>query len=69
MTLSELLCELRSSGLSVAAHQVHYAVQAGYLPRPAMDGSGRYRFAASDLSACRKHFKNPPKPGRKKQPA
>lgn len=68
MTLRELLLELRSGGLSVAAHQVHYGIQAGYLPRPEMDGSGRYRFASADLSACRKHFKNPPKPGRKKQP-
>lgn len=68
MTLSELLLELRSGGLSVAAHQLHYAVSAGHLPRPARDGSGRFRFSASDLAACRRHFKNPPKPGRKKQP-
>jgi len=68
MILSELLHELRSHGLSVAAHQVHYGISSGYLPRPERDGSGRYRFSAADISACKKHFKNPPKPGRKKQP-
>lgn len=68
MILSELLLKLRSLGLSVAAHQVHYGIQAGHLPRPVRDGSGRYRFTSSDLAACRKHFSNPPKPGRKKQP-
>jgi hypothetical protein len=66
MVLSELIEKLRAEGLPAKAHRIHYGVQAGYLPRPARDGSGRYRFSQADVAACRKYLKNLPKPGRKK---
>lgn len=66
MVLSELLAELRAEGLPAASHRIHYGILAGYLPRPERDGSGRFRFTATDVRACRTYLKNLPKPGRKK---
>jgi hypothetical protein len=66
MVLSELLATLRAEGLTAKAHQVHHAIAAGYVPRPERDGSGRYRFSASDVRACRSYLTNVPRPGRKK---
>jgi len=69
MVLSELLSTLRADGLPAKAHQIHHAIQAGYVPRPERDGSGRFRFSAADVKACRAYMKNLPKPGRKKAAA
>jgi hypothetical protein len=69
MVLSELLATLRAEGLPAKAHVIHHAIQAGYLPTPERDGSGRFRFAATDVKACRTYLKNVPKPGRKKATA
>jgi hypothetical protein len=69
MVLSEVLATLRAEGLPAAAHRIHYAVQVGYLPKPERDGSGRFRFSASDVKACRTYLKNLPRPGRKKATA
>lgn len=65
MVLSELLATLRADGLPARAHVIHHGIQAGYLPKPQRDGSGRFRFSASDVKACRSYLKNLPKPGRK----
>jgi hypothetical protein len=65
MVLSELLAKLRAEGLPARAHQIHYGVSVGYLPKPERDGSGRYRFSSTDVVACRKYLNNLPKPGRK----
>lgn len=69
MVLSELLAALRAEGLQARAHVIHHGIQAGYLPKPERDGSGRFRFTASDVKACRAYLKNLPKPGRKKAAA
>jgi hypothetical protein len=66
MVLSELLAALRADGLPAKAHVVHHGIRAGYLPTPARDGSGRFRFSATDVKACRAYLRNLPKPGRKK---
>lgn len=65
MVLSELLAKLRAEGLNPRAHVIHHGIQAGYLPKPERDGSGRYRFSTADVAACRKYLNNLPKPGRK----
>jgi hypothetical protein len=69
MVLSELLTTLCAEGLPAKAHVIHHGIQAGYLPRPERDGSGRFRFSASDVKACRTYLRNLPKPGRKKATA
>ena len=69
MVLSELLQALREEGLPANAYRIHYAISVGYLPRPEIDGSRRFRFAPADLAACRTYLANIPKPGRKKQAA
>ena len=69
MVLSELLQALRKEGLPAEAYRIHYAISAGYLPRPEIDGSRRYRFSPADLAACRTYLANIPKHGRKKQQA
>ena len=69
MVLSELLVTLRATGVPVKAHKVHHAIQAGYVPRPELDGSGRFRFSATDVKAFRSYLGNVPRPGRKKSPA
>ncbi len=65
MVLSELISVLQSEGIAGKPHQVHHAIRAGYLARPAIDGSGNFRFEPADLKACRQYLKNIPKPGRK----
>ena len=69
MVLSELLQALRKEGLPADGYRIHYAISVGYLPRPEIDGSRRYRFSPADLAACRTYLSNLPKPGRKKQQA
>jgi hypothetical protein len=69
MVLSELLAALRADGLPAKAHVVHHGIRAGYLPTPERDGSGRFKFSATDVRACRAYMKNLPKPGRKKAAA
>jgi hypothetical protein len=69
MVLSELLAKLRAEGLPAESYRIHYAVAAGRVPRPQRDGSGRFRFSASDVKACREYLKHLPKPGRKKASA
>jgi hypothetical protein len=69
MVLSELLAALRAEGLPARAHVIHHGIHAGYLPKPERDGSGRFRFNASDVKACRAYLNNLPKPGRKKATA
>lgn len=69
MVLSEVLAALRSEGLEAKAHVIHHGIYAGYLPKPERDGSGRFRFTASDVKACRAYLRNLPKPGRKKASA
>jgi hypothetical protein len=69
VVLSELLSTLRAAGLPAKAHQIHHAIQAGYVPRPERDGSGRFRFSPTDVKACRAYLSNLPKPGRKKATA
>jgi hypothetical protein len=69
MVLSELLATLRADGLPAKAHQIHHAIQAGHVPRPERDGSGRFRFSATDVKACRGYMRNVPRPGRKKAAA
>lgn len=69
MVLSELLSTLRAEGLPAKAHRIHHGIQAGYLPRPERDGSGRFRFRPADVRACREYLRNLPKPGRKKAAA
>jgi hypothetical protein len=70
MVLSELLAVLRAEGVAAAkAHVIHHGIQAGHLPKPERDGSGRFRFSASDVKACRNYLRNLPKPGRKKATA
>ena len=64
MVLSELLDSLRADGLEAKAHRVHHGIRAGYLPKPERDGSGRFRFSASFVKACRAYLQNAPKPGR-----
>ena len=68
MVLSELLGTLCAEGLTAKSHVIHHGIRAGYLPRPERDGSGRYRFSASNVKACREYLKHLPKPGRKKAP-
>lgn len=65
MVLSELISALKAVGIAGKPHQVHHAIRAGYLARPAIDGSGNFQFGPADLKACRQYLKNIPKPGRK----
>lgn len=67
MVLSEFLDALRDEGLPATNYRIHYAISAGYIPRPARDRSGRYVFLVADLRAARRYLKNLPKPGRRKQ--
>lgn len=69
MVLSELLATLCAEGLNARAHVIHHGINAGYLPKPERDGSGRFRFRPADVRACREYLKNLPKPGRKKAAA
>lgn len=69
MVLSELIGALRAEGLPAKAHVIHHGIRAGYLRRPERDGSGRYRFTATDVKACGAYLRNLPKPGRKKATA
>ena len=65
MVLSELIVSLRREGIEAKGHQVHYGIRAGYIDRPAVDGSGNFRFEQADVKACRQYLQNIPKPGRK----
>jgi hypothetical protein len=66
MVLSELLAALCAEGFPTRAHVIHHGINAGYLPKPDRDGSGRFRFRPTDVRACREYLRNLPKPGRKK---
>jgi hypothetical protein len=64
MSLAELLCALRSEGFDVRPTTVTRWVWSGRLPRPKLDGSGRYRYGREQLRAVRELLKNPPRRGR-----
>lgn len=64
MSLAELLTTLRSEGFDVRPATVTRWVWSGRLPRPQLDGSGRYRYGREQLLAMRALLKNPPRRGR-----
>lgn len=67
MVLCELLQILRQEGLPATNYRVHYAINAGHVPRPRRDGSGRYTFTDADIVGMRNYLRNTPRPGRKKR--
>ena len=64
MSLAELLSALRSEGFDVRPATVTRWVWSGRLPRPQLDGSGRYRYGHEQLRAVRELLKTPPRRGR-----
>lgn len=64
MSLAELLSALRSEGFDVRPATVTRWVWSGRLPRPKLDGSGRYRYGREQLRAVRELLQNPPRRGR-----
>jgi hypothetical protein len=54
--LSEVLEELKKSGVSASAAKVRFAITAGHVSRPPLDGSLRFNFSDKNFAELFEYF-------------
>jgi hypothetical protein len=57
MCLTDVLQKLADDGLPLTKRQIRYAIKAGHVSRPRLNGSRAFDFTAADVGELRRHFK------------
>ena len=64
MTLGEVRDALKREGVDLSPSQIDYAIRAGRVEQPSLDGAGNRQFAARHIAALRAYAAEPRRPGR-----
>lgn len=56
MCTSDLLAELRASGVELSESQLRYAIKCGRVSRPRLDGSLKFDFTPENVAEIAAHF-------------
>jgi hypothetical protein len=57
MCSADVLKKLADEGLPITKRQLKYAIKAGHVSRPRLNGSRAFDFTAADVGELRRHFK------------